>query len=125
MFFTERLRKKTGCRAIVRVWIFNPVRVELDLAIVEVEDRGVQETTIGIRNIAFIHLWHQTSRVTALAGLYTPCPVFYSAELCFKQKPAPDESKQYLCENNTLLETVIAKILVVFLKKRDFGDDNP
>ena len=64
--FLERLRKKTRHRPIIVVRIVDPVRVELDLAVVEVEVRSVREITVGVRIIAFVRLCHQTAKVTAL-----------------------------------------------------------
>lgn len=48
----ERLREESRGRAIVGVGIADPVGVELDLAVVEVEVRRVVEVAIGIRKIA-------------------------------------------------------------------------
>lgn len=61
----ERLRKEGRHRAIVVVGIVEPVGVELDLAVVEVEDRRVREVAIGIRNIASAHPGHQTLSFTS------------------------------------------------------------
>ncbi len=52
----ERLRKEAGRRAIVGIGIAHPVRVELDLAIVEVEVGRVREVGVGMRIFAYIHL---------------------------------------------------------------------
>jgi len=54
-FYEERLRDEAGGRTIVPVRIVDIVRVELDLAIVEVEVRGLVEIAIGIRIIVFAH----------------------------------------------------------------------
>ena len=51
----ERLRKETRGRPVVVVRVVGPVVVELDLAIVELEDRGVREVAIGIRSIALVY----------------------------------------------------------------------
>jgi len=48
-YIWERLRKESGRRAIVLVGIVDPVRVELDLAIVEDEVRRVREVAIPVR----------------------------------------------------------------------------
>lgn len=46
---SETFRKNTRGRPVVVVGIVGPVRVELDLAVVELEVRGVVEAIIGIR----------------------------------------------------------------------------
>ena len=46
----EIFRDEPRGRAIVLVGVVNPVGVELDLAVVEVEDRRVREHAIGVRN---------------------------------------------------------------------------
>ena len=51
----ERLRKETRGRPVVVVRVVSPLRVELDLAIVELEVRGVREVAIGIRSIALVY----------------------------------------------------------------------
>lgn len=48
----ERLRKESRRGTIVLVGIAEPLRVELDLVVVEVEVRGLREIAIGIRIIA-------------------------------------------------------------------------
>ncbi len=65
----ERLREKGGSRTEVLIGIVNPVRVELDLAIVEVEVRSVRENLIGLRIIAPIRPYHWKSRFTAQGEL--------------------------------------------------------
>ena len=49
-----RLRNETGRCTVVRIGIVEPVRVELDLAVVEVEVRSVIEANIGIRNLPLL-----------------------------------------------------------------------
>lgn len=49
------LRKEARGRTIVVVGIADPVRVELDIAVVEVEVRRVVEANIGLRNLPFVH----------------------------------------------------------------------
>ncbi len=49
-----RLRNETGRGTVVRIGIVEPVRVELDLAVVEVEVRSVIEANIGIRNLPLL-----------------------------------------------------------------------
>ena len=75
--FEERLRQKPRRRTILLVGIVRPVVVEVELAIVPVEDRSVDELTIRVRNFAFIHPSHQRSKVTAHRGLYFLPPEFY------------------------------------------------
>jgi len=48
-----------GGRTIVSIGIVNPVGIELDVAVVEVEVRRVVKLTIGHRIIAFIHPSHR------------------------------------------------------------------
>lgn len=64
VFLEERLRKEQRDRTIVVVRVVHPVRVELDLAIVEVQVRGVVEPAIGIRIIAPVRLRHRALRFT-------------------------------------------------------------
>ena len=52
---------------MVLVGVVHPVRVELDLAVVEVEDRCVREFAISVRIIALVHPRHWKSRFTAQA----------------------------------------------------------
>ena len=59
--FRDEARRGT----VVLVGVVNPVGVELDLAVVEVEDRRVRENAISVRIIASAHPWHQTSRFTS------------------------------------------------------------
>ncbi len=61
----ERLRDKGRSGTIVLVGVVVPVGVELDLAVVEVEDRRVREVAIGIRIIAPTHLCHQALSFTS------------------------------------------------------------
>ncbi len=63
----EILRNEPGGRPVVRVGIAEPVRVELDLVVVEVEVRGVVEAIIGIRIFVFTRPCHQSLKVV-LAG---------------------------------------------------------
>jgi len=61
----ERLREKARRRAIVVVGIVEPVRVELDLALVEVEVGRAGEIAISFRLIAPARPCHQTAKFTA------------------------------------------------------------
>lgn len=54
----ERLREEAGGGAEVLVSVVEPVRVELELAVVEVEVRRVLELTIGFRIFAFTYPRH-------------------------------------------------------------------
>ena len=51
----KKLREEPRRRTIVVVVVVNPVRVELDVTIVEFEVRRVAEIVIAIRIIALIH----------------------------------------------------------------------
>jgi len=64
----KKLREEGRHRPIVVVGVVNPVRVELDLVVVEVEVGGVVEIVIGIRIIALIHLF--SPPLDFLSGLY-------------------------------------------------------
>ena len=46
----EIFRDEPRSRTIVLVGVVNPVGIELDLAVVEVEDRRVGELAVGVRN---------------------------------------------------------------------------
>lgn len=59
----KRLRNERRCRTVVVVRIVEPVRVELDLVVVEVEVRGVIEADISIRIFVFAHPSHQSLKV--------------------------------------------------------------
>jgi hypothetical protein len=62
-FYKERLRKEAGHGTIVVVRIVVPVRVELQLVVVEVEDRGVGEALIIVRILVFVHPCHRNSKL--------------------------------------------------------------
>ena len=47
----RRLREETGRGTVVVVRIVDLVRVELELVVVEVEDRGVRELALVVRNL--------------------------------------------------------------------------
>ncbi len=67
----ERLREEPGSGTVVLVGIVNPVRVELDLAVVEVEVRRVVEANIRLRKIVFARPWHRSSKAVS-AGNKAP-----------------------------------------------------
>ncbi len=69
----ERLRNKHRRRTVVVVRIVEPVRVELDLAVVEVEVRGVIEANIGIRIFVFVHPSHQSLKVFLVGNKVRSC----------------------------------------------------
>jgi len=50
----ERLREEAGHGTIVLVGVVEPVHVELQLVVVEVEDRGVSEALIIVRILVFV-----------------------------------------------------------------------
>lgn len=58
----ERLRDEPGRGTVVLVRIALRIRVELDLTIVEVEDRGVIEANIRIRIFASARPYHRSSK---------------------------------------------------------------
>jgi hypothetical protein len=51
----KRLREDSGGRTIVVVVVVQILRVELDLVVVEVEDRSVVPRTVAIEIFALIH----------------------------------------------------------------------
>jgi hypothetical protein len=53
------LRNKPRHRAIVIVGIGHIVGVELQLVVIEVEDRSLREHAIGIRSFTTFHLYHK------------------------------------------------------------------
>lgn len=93
----KKLREERRHRAIVVVGIVDEVRVELDLVIVEVEDRRVVEPTIGIRIIiTFVHPYSPSIEIypPLIIGLYSLYFVFYLAVT--SKASALDKSKQCL-----------------------------
>ena len=62
-FMKERLRREAGHRTIVLVGIVEPVHVELQLVVVEVEDRGVSEALIVVRIIVFVCPSHRNLKL--------------------------------------------------------------
>ena len=110
----ERLREERRRGTVVLVGIVDLVRVELDLAVVEVEDRRVREVAIGIRIIALIHLCHQALNFTSrwkrnymllTLNLIWQHPPFGETRTRRGQAVSP--------QHNTLLETVVSMTLVV------------
>ena len=92
----ERLREEAGRRAIVLVSIVDPVRVELDLAVVEVEVRSVREVAILVR----LDCLHPSESPDL--EVYFPLETgLYPLDLEFnlaasKKESAPGKDKQYL-----------------------------
>ena len=64
----ERLRNESRGGTVVVVRIVDPVRVELDLAVVPVEVRGVIEASIGIRIFVFAYPYHQSLKVSLVGN---------------------------------------------------------
>ena len=88
----EKLREKRGRRAILIVRIVDRIRVELDLVVVEVQDRRVVEAIVRIRIFVFTHLGHRSSK----AQTHILTPEFYSATPKKLKGFALDKNKQYL-----------------------------
>ena len=85
--FLERLRRKeAGGGAIVLVGVVDPVRVELDLVVVGVEDRRPFGLVIGIRNIVFAHPYHRNLRFATHLSLYPLVSEFYLEAVLIKIK---------------------------------------
>lgn len=53
------LRKKPRHRPVILIGIRHIVGVELELVVIEVEDRGVPELVIRIRSFTTSHPWHK------------------------------------------------------------------
>lgn len=60
-----RLRKEPRRRTILPVSVVRPVGVEMELAVVTVEDRSVHELAIAVRILLLPFLNHQKLRFTA------------------------------------------------------------
>lgn len=122
----ERLREEAGHRTEVVVRVVNEVRVELDLAVVEVEVGRLGKVAIGLRIIAPIHLCHQALNFTSrwernymllALNLIWQHPPFGETRTRRGQAVSP--------QHNTLLETVVSMTLVVIVEMIEFGDSNP
>ena len=115
----QTFRKDTRSRPIVVVGIVGPVRVELDLAVVELEVRGVVEAIIGIRLLS-ISIRTTNSRASSLlATRHTPVFVFYvKADIKLKSS-LPDTDKQCLCDYNALTVSVNTAILNISLSNKE------
>ena len=92
----EWLRDKTGSRTVVVVGIVDPVRVELDLAVVELEVRRLREVAIGIRNFAFVRPCHQTSSFTSRWQRNYMLSILNLIRRYPVREPVLNKSKQYL-----------------------------
>lgn len=104
------------------------IRVELDLAVVEVQVRSVREVAIGAGIIAFAHPGHRTSRFTlGLDPRYVLLVLnFIRQHSDEHRRPAPGKDKQQSPQHNTLSEAVTAETLVArSLCEERVGDGNP
>jgi hypothetical protein len=61
----QRLREEARRGAIVLVGVVEVVGVELQLVVVEVEDRCLHELVVRVRTIAPTHSHHRSSRFSA------------------------------------------------------------
>jgi len=122
----QTFRKDTRRRTVVVVGIVNLVRVELDLAIVELEVRGMIEAIVGIRLLS-ISIRTTNIRVgSLLATRHTPVFVFYMKADIKLTSSLPDTDKQCLCNNSTLTVSVdIGDSDYLFVKQREYGGKNP
>jgi hypothetical protein len=89
LFFEKRLREKARRRAIVLIGIVEPVRVELELAVVEVEVRRVREIAIDVR----LYCLHPSISLEVKKSFL---PVFYSVAVSKTETSTLDKGKQYL-----------------------------
>ncbi len=118
------LRDKTGSRTVVVVGIVDPVGVELDIVVVELEVRGLREVAIGIGKFAFVRPCHQTSNLTSR---WKRNYMFSILNLIWRHpvwEPILDKSKQYLL-NATHSWKPWSPRLRLFLLTREFGAGNP
>ena len=67
LYLLPKMRAKRIIQVVV-VRIVDPVSVELDLAVVEVEVRSVVEGSIGIRIFASVHLCHQNLNMVSIGN---------------------------------------------------------
>ena len=91
------LRKEPRRGTVVVVRVAHVVRVELDLAVVEVEVRGVVERTVRARIIAPARPRHRKLRFTPVKA-YVLSILYFIRQQSFDYLgiSAPGKSKQYL-----------------------------
>lgn len=92
----ERLRHEARRGTVVVVGIVDPVSVELDLAVVEVEVRRVREAVVIVGIIASTHPWHRTLRFTVCWKQTYILSVLNLIRQHPVKESALGESKQYL-----------------------------
>jgi hypothetical protein len=82
----ERLREESRHRTKVVVRVPNIVRVELELAAVEVEVRSVVEDAIGIQRIIFARLSHRSLKQISSFKLLNLIRQHFLKEIRLEQK---------------------------------------
>ena len=120
-FDEERLRAESGRRTIVLVGVRDIVRVELDLAIVEVEVRSVAEgrvPTIGNMPLSTHSTGGRglpiyTIRIYSISSFNL---LNFIRRHLFKKEPAIDKASS-ISSSNTLFKSLDLKTLVVFEKR--------
>ena len=116
---SETFRKNTRSRPIVVVGIVGPVRVELDLAALELEVRGVVEAIIGIRLLSvFIHTTNSRAS-SLLATRHAPVFVFYVKADIGLTSSLPNTDKQCLCDDSALTASINTVILTISLSNKE------
>ena len=117
----ERLREEAGRRTVVVVGIVDPVRVEFELAVVEVEVQRVVELIIGVRINCFCSSMSPDLEIYyLLRDLYSLNLVFYPVASVFcrthtKQKQAVSP------QHNALIKTLIFMTLVVLVERESLA----
>ena len=112
---SETFRKNNRSRPIVVVGMVGPVRVELDLAVVELEVRGVVEAIVGIRLLSVFICTTNSRALSLLATRHAPMFVFYVKADIKLRSPLPNTDKQCLCDDSTLTASVDTVILTISL----------
>jgi len=115
----ETFRKVARRGAIVVVGIVGPVRVELDLAVVELEVRGVVEAIIGIRLLSVSIRTTNIRAWSLLATRHAPVFVFYVKADIKLTSSLPDTDKQCLCNDSALTVSVNTVILTISLSNKE------
>lgn len=96
VLYQQTFRKEARHGTIVVVGIVNVVRVELDLAVVELQVRGVVKAIIGIRLLSVFMCTTNSRASSLLATRHAPTFVFYvKANLCMRLS-LPNTDKQCL-----------------------------